>query len=396
MSGGINKNDRRPWTIKIVRGLRSELSGELFPCSKFDAFVGAVVDADAFVLDDAIAEHGEQVIGFGEEVDGLQGLRDGAGLDGAVADLCAANRAPHFMSADAGVENFGNGIEGEFAGLGDHHIHDAHEVVGGVHGMEGVVMQEDVQSMRRLLTDAVGEFTGIVPSEVSLDEVFVFLEFVLQPLPIVLVVTEINKERDLVLLDERDDMFDDGFEEFTLCACSTHRQQEAARFFGFHAAHAIIAIRFDVFDQFMVHVVTGEEECIGWGRLQDLALVVKSAHDAEAVITGRRLNRVLGAFGKLECHGPVIEHHIHDVGHAASDRAHAIPHVRGENGHIRRKRTVEIIEEFAHLEVFDFGLEEAPGPGAGHVIKELVQTGQAWLASGERFPDVFVEPWVAL
>ena len=105
----------------------------------------------------------EQVVGFGEQVNGLQGLRDGAGLDGAVADFRAANRAPHFMSADAGVENFGHGIEGEFAGLGDHHVHDAHEIVGGIDRVEGVVVQEDVQAVRGLLADAVGELLWYLP-----------------------------------------------------------------------------------------------------------------------------------------------------------------------------------------------------------------------------------------
>ena len=89
------------------------------------------------------------------------------------------------------------------------------------------------------------------------------------------------------------------------------------------------------------------------------------------------------AFGQLERHGPVIEHHVYHVGHAARDSAHTVPHVRGKDGHIRRKRAVEVIEEFAHLEVFDFGLEEAPGPGAGHIIKKLIQAGQGRFTSGE-------------
>ena len=155
------------------------LSFELFPRGKFNALIRAVVDADAFVLDDAIAEHGEQVIGFGEEVDGLQGLRDGAGFDRAVADLCAADGTPHFMSTDAGVENFGDGIESEFAGLGDHHIHDAHEIVGGVDRVEGVVVQEDVEAMRGLLADAVCKFFGVFPGEVRVDQFFVLGELFL-------------------------------------------------------------------------------------------------------------------------------------------------------------------------------------------------------------------------
>lgn len=45
---------------------RVRLPFELFPCGEFNALVRAVVDADAFVLDDAIAEQGEQVVFFGE------------------------------------------------------------------------------------------------------------------------------------------------------------------------------------------------------------------------------------------------------------------------------------------------------------------------------------------
>ena len=155
------------------------LSCKFFPRGKLNALICTVIDADAFVLDDAITEHGEQVIGFGEEVDGLQGLRDGAGFDGAVADLCTADRAPHFMSTNAGVEDFGDGVKSEFAGFGDHHIHDAHEIVGGIDRVEGVVMQEDVQSMRGLLADAVCEFFGVFPGEVRVDQVFVLGELFL-------------------------------------------------------------------------------------------------------------------------------------------------------------------------------------------------------------------------
>ena len=162
------------------------LSLEFLACREFNTLVCAVVNADALILDDAVAEHGQQVVIIRQHIDGLQGLRNGADFNGAVADLCAANGAPHFMSADAGVENFGNGIEGEFTGLGNHHVHDTHEVVGSVDGVEGVVVQEDMQSVRGLLADAVGKFAGIVPSEVGLDEVFVFFEFVLQPFPVVL------------------------------------------------------------------------------------------------------------------------------------------------------------------------------------------------------------------
>ena len=52
---------RRPWTVNncppsTVYG--RGLSLEFLARGKFDALVGAVVDADAFVLDDAVAEHG--------------------------------------------------------------------------------------------------------------------------------------------------------------------------------------------------------------------------------------------------------------------------------------------------------------------------------------------------
>jgi len=100
-------------------------------------------------------------------------------------------------------------------------------------------------------------------------------EFTLQPFPIIFVVTEVDEERDLVFLDHRDGMFDDGFEEFTLCARSAHGDKEAARFFGIHAAEAVGAIGFDILDEFMVNVMTCEEERVGGRGLRTLPLSSK-------------------------------------------------------------------------------------------------------------------------
>ena len=130
-------------------------------------------------------------------------------------------------------------------------------------------------------------------------------------------------------------MFDDGFEEFALCASPTHRDEETARLFGFHAVDAGCAIHFDIFDQFMVNMMTGEKERIAGHRLHDRAFIVKAAHHTETIIAGRRLDGVLGAFGQLEGHRPIVEHHIDHIGHAACHCAHAVPHVRGEHGHLR-------------------------------------------------------------
>ena len=115
----------------------------------------------------------EQVIFVGHQVDGLQGLRDGAGFDGAVADLCAADSAPHLMTADAGVENLWDRVKSQLGRFGDHHVHDAHQIVGGINGVEGVVVQEDVQSMRGRFTDAVGEVTCVFPGEMGAEQVFI-------------------------------------------------------------------------------------------------------------------------------------------------------------------------------------------------------------------------------
>lgn len=59
-----------------------------------------------------------------------------------------------------------------------------------------------------------------------------------------------------------DGVFADGLEQFALCAGAAHGDEEAARLLGFHAAQAVVVIGFDVFDEFMVHVVTSEEERI--------------------------------------------------------------------------------------------------------------------------------------
>ena len=105
--------------------------------------------------------------------------------------------------------------------------------------------------------------SGIFPGEVRVDDVFVMGEFALQPFPIIFVVAEVDEERDFIFLDHRDGVFDDGFEQFALCARSAHGDEEAARLFGVHAADAVGAVDFDVLDEFMVNVMTCEIERVG-------------------------------------------------------------------------------------------------------------------------------------
>jgi len=45
---------------------------EFFTSGEFHAFVCAIIDADAFCFDDALAEYGQQVVLFRNEVNGLQ------------------------------------------------------------------------------------------------------------------------------------------------------------------------------------------------------------------------------------------------------------------------------------------------------------------------------------
>ena len=73
-------------------------------------------------------------------------------------------------------------------------------------------------------------------------------------------VAEVDEERNFVFLDQRDGVFDDGFEQFALCARPAHGDEEAARFFGIHAADAVGAVDFDVLDEFMVNMMTREIE----------------------------------------------------------------------------------------------------------------------------------------
>jgi len=71
---------------------------EFFTGDEFHAFVCAVVDADTFVFDDALAKHGQQVVLFRNEVDGLQGLWDGASLNDGIEQFALRGISQDFPS----------------------------------------------------------------------------------------------------------------------------------------------------------------------------------------------------------------------------------------------------------------------------------------------------------
>src|SRR5512132_3596702 len=119
------------WTIDHNHGQSStvDLSHEFFARCQFNTLIRAIINTDALVLHDAITEHFEQIGVMGQYIHSLQRLGNGAGLDGAVANFCAADGAPHFMTSHAGIENFGHRIKSKLTWLGNHHVHDAHEIV---------------------------------------------------------------------------------------------------------------------------------------------------------------------------------------------------------------------------------------------------------------------------
>ena len=186
-------------------------------------------------------------------------------------------------------------------------------------------------------------------------------------------------------------MFNDRFEQLALGASAAHGQEKAPWLAILHPSHASSTIDFDVFHDLVVDVVADIVDRIRRDRVHDLARLIETTHSAETIVARGRLHAVLGAFGQLEGHGPVVEHHVDDVGHAPSDCAHAVPHVGGKHRHIGRQSLVQVLEQFAHLVVFDVGFEKAPGPTHDPGVEEPAQTRQGWLSRSHRLPHVFIE-----
>ena len=106
----------------------------------------------------------------------------------------------------------------------------------------------------------------------------------------------------------------------------------------------------------MVNVVACIEQSRRRHRVHDLVLFIESSHGSETKISRRRLHTVLGAFCQLKCHGPIVEHHVHDIRHSPCDSAHAIPHVRRKHGNIGWERFMQALKQRAHLVVPNIGL----------------------------------------
>ncbi len=216
--------------------------------------------------------------------------------------------------------------------------------------------------MHRLRANLICERARIIPLKMRLHKFFMRGQLTLQPIPILLVVAQIDEERDLLRLNQRNTMLDYRLEQFALRPRASHRDEETTRFIIVHSPEPRGAVRLDILHQLVVNVVPDVVQRVGRHGIHHLARLIETAHHPETVIAGWRLHTVLRALGQLERHRPVIEHHIHHVRHAPRDRAHAVPHVRGEYRHIRGECLVQIFEQFAHFIVFDICFQEAPRP----------------------------------
>ena len=101
-------------------------------------------------------------------------------------------------------------------------------------------------------------------------------------------------------------------------------------------------------------------------------------------------------FGQLEGHRPVVEHHVHDVRHAAGDRSHAVPHVRRQQGRFRRQASVEVAEQLTHPVIAGVGLDETPRPARSEGVERPPQAGEGPVAGRDRLPHIGVEQPAAL
>jgi hypothetical protein len=121
---------------------------------EFHAFVTTIIDANALVLHDLLAEQSSS--------------RSSSSVSTSIAcRVCGILRAstvpspssapriaPHISwPPNALVEDLRNGIEGQLAGLGDHNVHHTHQIIRRVHCMECIVMQEHMQAAGRMIAD---------------------------------------------------------------------------------------------------------------------------------------------------------------------------------------------------------------------------------------------------
>ena len=146
------------------------------------------------------------------------------------------------------------------------------------------------------------------------------------------------------LVDHRAAVVDDRLEQLTLRTGAAHGQDEPSRLAALHATQPGCTVDLDVVHQLVVDVLADELDGVGRRRIEQPVLLVELVHDAEAVVARRRLHRMGGTLGELEGHRPVVEHHVDNVGHPTGNRTHAVPHVGGEDRHLRRQRPMQWAE----------------------------------------------------
>ena len=240
-------------------------------------------------------------------------------LVGTVADLSRADRTPRLVSAHTVNHEFGYGVEGEFARLGDEHVACAHEKVCGINRGEDVIVMEGVDALDRVRERAFGKGGRLgkvseMPGGKSVEPIDLLDKF----FPDGHVVADVDEDGSLVALHVRHEVLDDVGKKLALCTGAADRDEVADRTRAGHAGAAGGAVNGDIVDEFGVHVMTRVTDRAFGHRLKD----VFAAHAAELFVTkigGWGLHGVDGAFGKMQGHRPVVGNRVHDVGETGVD-----------------------------------------------------------------------------
>src|SRR6056297_2464434 len=98
------------------------------------------------------------------------------------------------MPAHPLVEDLRHRIEGKFAWFCDQDVHYPQKIVGPIDGVEDIVVQEYMQTPDGAGPGVIGEAPGLLPGEMSLQDVRFAGELLSQPFPVDAMISEIHEQ----------------------------------------------------------------------------------------------------------------------------------------------------------------------------------------------------------
>ena len=219
-------------------------------------------------------------------------MRDVPHLQSAVADLCGMDRAPLLMSADSLNKELRDRIEGQLAGLSHQHVRTPHKEVRCINRLKYILVRESMHahnpSSQCSLCKSLSCFPVIKMCPADFCQ---SADLRHQLVPDILVVAYIYVESNLLLADPGHERLDDALEDIALRTRAADGQQEANGLSVLLPLHPRRAVRLDVLNQLMIHVVPGVDQRILRHGGKDL-LLLHAVQDPIALIRKMCLHRV--------------------------------------------------------------------------------------------------------